>query len=391
MFRLRPDAAFTLKSETSPTKMLDWHEPGPPPPLALDFIPDVPGPVICVGNQHDSGGAIFSGYIRLKVFKESTLSKLSVHVSLTEKFSDPPIHGCKDCSSKTVTIHDAEVLDHGSAHIVEQGLHDYPISFHIPGNLPATYIDKHRQVEYHLSLRADITSSPSPVHFTTPFTVARFCPREATSRRLRGYSPCFVMDMVIPAFSSRNEKFDIQIELRTRDAYSHPPRAFWEPRTITWEIIECVQELRLPCPQHSDLFKEARCRPLKETRTEIFGDELNLLHQGRTEMEILSAGTKRFTLPAHIRRTVTNDVTTIKEFKVWHEVKIKVLYMYTKPLPPEDKSDKEVTGTWDVRCFGLGAKLCIGEKHALQEMESWDEEIAPAYANIGLAPPSYQG
>ncbi|KAJ6261545.1 hypothetical protein Dda_4215 [Drechslerella dactyloides] len=387
MFRLRPDATFTLKGEALSPKMSHWED-SPPPSLALDFVPDCPGPVVCVGNQHDSGGAILSGSINLEVFEHTTISRLTAHVSLTERYFEAAIHGCDECASKKIIIHDTDVLEPGD-HPVDAGLHNYPVSFHIPGNLAVSYHDRHRTVEYKLAIRAETPAGES-IHITVPFTVARFCPRELAQRRLRGVSPCFVMDMVIPTFSFGGDKFDIQVDLRSREAYTHPPNKFWEPRVIMWEILECTQELRLPCPKHSDLFKEQRHKSLNEGKTDIFSDELNLMHHGKDLGHLKD--TKRFSLPVQLRRNVVNDITTPKGFRVWHEIKIKVLYMYTKPRPVDDHGHKhdDEPGTWDVRCFGLGAKLNIGEKHEFEEMESWDEEIAPPYGNIGNAPPLYQ-
>ncbi|KAF3919065.1 hypothetical protein ABW21_db0203248 [Orbilia brochopaga] len=368
--------------------MSHWED-CPPSSLALDFVPDCPGPVVCVGNQQDSGGAMLSGYISIEVFEHTFLSRLHAHVFLTEKYFDPAIHGCDECASKTITLHDTEILEPGG-HAVEQGLHEYPVSFHIPGHLAVTYHDRHRAVDYKLSVHAETPTGES-IHLAVPFTVARFCPRELQQKRLRGISPCFVMDMVIPTFSSRGDKFEVQLDLRSREAYTHPPNKFWEPRVITWEILECMQELRLPCPKHSDLFKEQRHKSLKEEKTEVFSDELNLMHHGKDIAHL--KGTKRFTLPIQLRRSMINDITTPKGFRIWHEIKIKVLYMYTRPLAATEGKvpDPNEPGSWDVRCFGLGAKLNIGEKHELEKAESWDEEIAPSYDNIGNAPPLYQG
>ncbi|EPS38035.1 hypothetical protein H072_8286 [Dactylellina haptotyla CBS 200.50] len=387
MFRLRPDIPFTLNdNKGSPywTRSLPQHMPQPGCPISLNFIPDATDSVICVGSPNDSRGTILSGYISLTTSLPAIIKRLTANIVMTETLSHPAIHGCEDCTTRN-TIINTEEIRLGEMPL-SPGFHSYPLGFHIPGNLPASYTDKYRRVEYSLRIEAE-RPSPETIQYKKEFTIHRLCPRDPDSRLVRGLSPCFIATARIPRYTYSDEEFTIELELRRRSPKEKGVPEIWETKRITWEIVEIVEDIRLPCKKHSELFRSQNQGTIKERHDTIFSDELEF----DREVFLPRPSTKKFeeyTLPCHIGRAIT-DVSTPNGYRVYHELRVRVFYVYLDPPLTGNESKREMEDHYRTRWFGMGIKLYLYEKSHSEEdgADSWDEEVAPAYPNIGDSPP----
>ncbi|KAK6525337.1 hypothetical protein TWF694_005479 [Orbilia ellipsospora] len=388
MMRLRPNTAFRLDMQPDSNKT--GEVPGnntTSSKFTLDFVPEVSEPVICVSSQRDSQGAIYSGSLQLDVFETLEFSRLSVNAFMREKLLHPQIQDCEQCSTKTITIHNEELVDPDMGRVIMPGIHSYPLSFFIPGSLPATYLDKDRRIDYALGIFAE-TSSSQVGHLERSFIVARLCPTGLSSKRVRAKTNCFTADILVPPYVSLGEKFNVELALKAKDSHSTSNNALWEARYINWDIVEYVQDIRLPCQRHSETFRTQNQSTLQEHRSGIFRDELDLRREAKTPDELIIKS-ERFTLPCCIPQRASVDISTPNWYKVWHELRIRIYYLYAKP-PSGAQDAKLDKNQFRTNLFGIGARISVCKQaDSESRQQSWNEETTPPYPMIGFPPPSY--
>ncbi|EPS39881.1 hypothetical protein H072_6283 [Dactylellina haptotyla CBS 200.50] len=357
------------------------------PSLELDFIPDVANSIICVGSHSDSEGSLLSGYVNINVKADEsiTISDLAASIVLTETLSDPAIRGCKSCSTKTLIV-DEKVIFKSRQVLLEPGLHSYPLILHVPGNMPATHHDEQRQMDYTVSMDAR-TISGEVVNSKKSLSVSRLCPVESDSKQVRSASQCFIANIMMPTYTSPDEKQVIELDLRTKEVTGTTTRTLWQARKIRWEIIECTQDIRLPCEEHAGVFRDQHRSTLREERHEVFAQELDLHREGDA-LTLPFDKMETFSLPFRVKRGAVTDVTTHNGYKIWHVVKIRILFAYLK-LTPKQVPYVNDFDLYNLKWLEITESINLNQKNNCGEtkVQSWDEEVAPPYTCIEFSPP----
>ncbi|KAF8475611.1 hypothetical protein BDZ91DRAFT_758200 [Kalaharituber pfeilii] len=337
-------------------------------------------PLVCYGHPKDSTGALLSGLIHLDVQQHGLIIDSFKIVLKSEVLTRRPITAhCSNCSTKSEDIHTWTIINEPIA--LAHGVHSYPFSYLVPGNLPATNSNALSRIQYMLNAMA-LSSEGDEMKFTKEIVISRAILPGPERHSVRIFPPTNLSAHVnLPSIVHPDGDFPLTVRL---DGVVTPEKdTRWKLRKMTWRIDENSQVISSSCPQHpSKLCGEGK-GILHEDSTTVGSGELksgwksDFSNGGRIEMEV-TAG-----IPASAN--AASDIDTPCGIKVSHTLVVELVV--AEEHCPKGTITRLVTPTGAARVLRMQFMLHVSARAGLGI--SWDEEQPPLYSNIPPAPPKY--
>ncbi|RPA84389.1 hypothetical protein BJ508DRAFT_317570 [Ascobolus immersus RN42] len=337
-------------------------------------------PLVCYGPPKSSTGALLSALARLEIL-EPQQKVLSFDVSLVGEVSHKHsiVSSCPDCKTQTSVVHKWEIIKEKKT--LDKGMHSYPISFLVPGSLPASNSNPLSSISYFLQGKAVLANGEVST-FKEPIKIARsILPPDHPRNSVRVFPPTNLSANIhLPSVVYPGGSFPVEVRLDGVVAANKKTR--WRLRRVIWKIEEHTKAIATTCPKHKAklgngkgvLHEDARLVGSAELKSGWKSDFST--SDGRIEME----------LDCHIPvvHHAACDVETPSGVEVTHAL-ILELIVAEESLPTAPV--KYVTPTGAARVLRMQFRLCVTDRPGMGI--SWDEEQPPMYENIPESPPTY--
>ncbi|KAF3137622.1 hypothetical protein TWF703_005047 [Orbilia oligospora] len=310
---------------------------------------------------------------------ESNLESLKLTFQSTVTTKKPVVFGCPDCTSKTTDLNTWDFIT--STHPVSHGLHSYPFSYLVPGNLPATTDSQLGSIKYHLSARG-VTNHGEVLQFAQEIKVARSILEGNDRNSLRIFPPTNLSaTLTLPSVIHRGGNFPVEMRLEgvvTRTNFTR-----WKLRKATWRIEEKSKIISPACKVHAHKIggegKGVKYEDIKVLATEEYktGWKSDFdTSDGKVEFGF-TAG-----IPAYI--TSTDDVDNTTGLTVSHNLVVELIV--AEEYCP--KNSKLVTPTGSARVLRMQFNMNTTARAGMGI--SWEDECPPRYDDVPQSPPTYQ-
>lgn len=337
-------------------------------------------PLVCYGPPKNSTGALLSALVQLEIL-EPQQDVLSFEVSLVGEVSHKHsvVSSCADCKTQTSLVHKWELFK--EMRTLSKGIHSYPISFLVPGTLPASSSNPLSTISYYLQGKA-VLANGGTSSFKEPIKIARsILPAELPRQSVRVFPPTNLSANIrLPSVVYPGGNFPV--ELRLDGVSSANKKTRWRLRRVNWKIEEHSKSISTTCPKHRGklatgkgvLHEDARLIGSAELKNGWKSDFQ--VADGRIEMEL------DCNIP--VVHHAACDVETPTGVEVTHAL-ILELIVAEESLPTGPV--KYVTPTGAARVLRMQFRLCVTDRPGMGI--SWDEEQPPMYENISESPPTY--
>ncbi|KAF3161599.1 hypothetical protein EYR41_000812 [Orbilia oligospora] len=375
----RDSADYSIRSYKSSKSSKSSQESITPLAGSLHVQIESP-PIVCYGPASESSGALLSGMLWLTVAPwEIDLESLKLTFQSTVTTKKPVVFGCPDCTSKTTDLNTWDFIT--STHPVSHGLHSYPFSYLVPGNLPATTDSQLGSIKYHLSARG-ITNHGEVLQFAQEIKVARSILEGNDRNSLRIFPPTNLSaTLTLPSVIHRGGNFPVEMRLEgvvTRTNFTR-----WKLRKATWRIEEKSKIISPACKVHAHKIggegKGVKYEDIKVLATEEYktGWKSDFdTSDGKVEFGF-TAG-----IPAYI--TSTDDVDNTTGLTVSHNLVVELIV--AEEYCP--KNSKLVTPTGSARVLRMQFNMNTTARAGMGI--SWEDECPPRYDDVPQSPPTYQ-
>lgn len=291
----------------------------------------------------------------------------------------PIAPNCPNCTARTEDIHSWAVIS--EAVTLAHGIHSYPFSYLIPGNLPATNSNALGRIRYFLHAVA-LSAQGDEIKFSREIQISRAILPGPERHSVRIFPPTNLSAHVsLPHIVHPDGDFQLGIRL---DGVLSEKETRWKLRKLSWKIEESSKVISPSCPHH---------------RSKLCGDGKGILHEdvctvgsgelkdgwkadysngGRIEMEFMVG------IPAHMNAAC--DIESPCGIKVSHNLVVEMVV--AEENCPKGTPNRPVTPTGAARILRMQFLLNVSARAGLGI--SWDEEQPPLYDNIPPAPPKYQ-
>jgi len=245
---------------------IDHHRPKSIPsrpstrgvPATVNMTLESP-PLVCYGHPKDSTGALMSGLLHLDVHSHSLRVESFKIVFQAEVLTRKPIAPhCPSCTARTEDIHAWAVIS--EAVTLAHGIHSYPFSYLIPGNLPATNSNALGRIRYFL--HAVALSAQGEIKFSREIQISRAILPGPERHSVRIFPPTNLSAHVnLPHIVHPDGNFQLGIRL---DGVLNETETRWRLRKLSWRIEESSKVISPSCPHH---------------RSKLCGDGKGILHE----------------------------------------------------------------------------------------------------------------
>lgn len=305
---------------------------------------------------------------------------------------------CSNCTTRTEELHKWTII--GEPVVLAHGVHTYPFSYLIPGNLPATNTNALGRIRYYLNAVA-LSAQGDEIKFSREIQISRAILPGPERHSVRIFPPTNLSAHVsLPNIVHPDG--DFQLGIRLDGVVSPAKETRWRLRKMLWRIDEASKVVSPSCPHH---------------QTKLCGDGKGILHEdvctvgsgelksgwktdysngGRIEMEVMVG------IPAHINAAC--DIDSPCGIKVSHNLVVEMVVAeehVSTPIShiprsasiliwikcPKGTGTRLVTPTGAARVLRMQFLLHVSARAGLGI--SWDEEQPPLYDNIPPAPPKY--
>lgn len=290
-------------------RMIPQQATPPPPPISLNFRIESP-PLLMIGSNTESTGALLSGLFTLQVIEKPVFLK-SVHISIIQevkvnidnpnassnsllssfgvpfhKYFPSPCLTCPDCLTRTTELARWDVL--ASPNRLPQGSHAYPFSHLIPGSVPATTTNAVFTVNYKLIAVAvpnddesfDRLDNSKPYTLELPLNIKRAILKGPDRNSLRVFPPTeFVAHITMPNVAYPESTIPVEVVLEgislptasVSSATALHRKTRWRMRKVNWRIDEtsCMRVARCPKHENSPLPKKSRTQSNSSDRSSV--------------------------------------------------------------------------------------------------------------------------
>ncbi|KAF3910763.1 hypothetical protein ABW20_dc0100604 [Dactylellina cionopaga] len=376
---LRDSGEFSIRSYKSSKSSKSSQESLSPALGSLNIQIESP-PIVCYGPASESSGALLSGMVWLTVAPwEIELESLKMSFQSTVTTKKPVMIGCPDCTSKTTDLNTWEFI--AGIHPVSNGLHSYPFSYLVPGNLPATTESQLGTIKYQLSARG-VTVYGEVIQFTQDIKVSRSILEGHDRNSLRIFPPTnLTATLTLPSVIHRGGNFPVEMRLEGVVTKSNQTR--WKLRKTTWRIEEKSKIISPACKLHSHKIggegKGVQYDDIKVLATEEHKSGWKSdfdAADGKIEFAF-SAG-----IPAYV--TSTDDVDNTTGLIVSHNLVIELIV--AEEYTP--KNSKLITPTGSARVLRMQFNMNTTARAGMGI--SWEDECPPRYDDVPSSPPTYQ-
>lgn len=270
-------------------------------------------PLVCYGPPKDSTGALLSGLVRLDVHESNLPIQSLEMVLIAEVFTKRAVHAsCLKCNTRTEEVHRWDIVTQPVT--LQQGLHSYPFSYLVPGNLAASNNNTLGRIKYTLKVKA-LSSEGDEIKFERELVISRAIIPTQDRHSVRIFPPTNLSAHVqLPPVVHLGGDCPLSIRL---DGISCPEKdTRWRLRKVSWRIEEHSQVISPACPHHpSRLCTDGKGILHEDSRTISSGElksgwKTDYGPNGRIEMEVMAG------IPAHVDAAC--DVDSPAGVKVSH-------------------------------------------------------------------------
>ncbi|EWC48161.1 hypothetical protein DRE_02265 [Drechslerella stenobrocha 248] len=383
----RPRSVFNRRSADYSIKSYKSHKSSKsssqesltPAPATLNLQIESP-PIVCYGASNESSGALLSGMLWLTVDPwECEFDSLKLTFQSVVSTKKPVVVGCPDCTSKTTDLQTWDFVT--SAHSFSHGLHNYPFSYLVPGNLPASTDSQLGTIKYQLLARGT-TVAGVPVQFTQEVKVARSLLDRNDRNSLRVFPPTnLAATLTLPPVIHRGGSFPI--EMRLEGIVSRTSLTRWRLRKATWRIEERSRMVSPACKLHAHKIggegKGVKYEDIKILATEEYKSGWKTDYSnadGKIEFEFCAG------IPAYT--AATDDVDNGAGLAVSHNLVLELI-VGEEYCP---RNSKLVTQTGSARVLRMQFNMATTARSGMGI--SWEDECPPRYDDVPGSPPTYQ-
>lgn len=357
------------------------------PSANLDIVFESP-PLVFYGPPDESSGALLSGRLRLSVadlpgLGEITLKAFKMRLVKTATNRKPVSKDCPNCVTQSEELNRWEFLSEPIT--LKHGDHEFPFSYLLPGNLPATSQGSLGSIDYRLSATA-VTITGEEIRLQVPLKIQRAILPGYDRSSIRVFPPTNMTSrVVLPSVIHPIGSFPVSMTLNGIVEKSNTSETRWKLRKMMWRIEEHQKITSIPCKRHTHKAgPEGKGIPHQDTRI-IGHDE----EKDGWKTDIDSAGgeiTLEFEAGIKPGCNPICDLvpSTDGNLEVKHNLVIELII--GEEVCPID-STRTATPTGAARILRMLFHLNVTERSGLGI--SWDEEMPPVYDDVPASPPGY--
>lgn len=360
-------------------------------PVTLHVKVESP-PLIFYGKPHSSTGAILSGQLQLKVLAaDATLESVEMVLLCMVTMKRPIRKTCEACKTRTTQIYKWTFLCEPSTY--RSGTYEFPFTYLLHGDLPATIQSSLGTIKYELSARAQSIDNKI-INFQQPLAIQRALKGNSLRNYLRTFPPTnIVAAIAFPATIYANQDFLMKVRISgvIRQMTERVQQRFCV-RKISWRIEEHISAIAPACPKHAQ-----KLGPLYQSSSSHGNNDIGKLRRA-CPREIgrghLKRGWKTDYASSEIEASFLtclnsslNPVCDIKSpsgLEVWHRLALVIVIAEEKVV---GGNPELVSPMGNVRVLCTSFKVVVTEKSGIGT--SWDNEQPPVYENVGGGPPEY--
>ncbi|RFU34364.1 hypothetical protein B7463_g2031, partial [Scytalidium lignicola] len=345
-------------------------------------------PLVFYGPATSSTGALLSGQLKLEVMDDHfAIDDFKMRLAV-EVHRKRPFHAhCPECAYQESDLTSWNFL--ATPTTLHRGEHQFPFSFLLPGNLPATMKGSLCSIEY--VLRVIITpKSGEPLKLCQALDIKRaIYPPETPRHSIRIFPPtnltanCELPPVIHPIGESNMSMRIDGVVNRNVDSKSQTQ---WRLKRVSWRIEETQKTLAPACIKH--LAKLGTGPDVKKSiahqDTRIVGQEE--LKSGWKADYTTPDGSIDMEFPFSISPSAhaVCDMKSPDGNEVSHVLIVEMIV--AEEFAPM-KKPTQISPTGAARVLRMHFNLILTERSGLGI--SWDEEQPPLYENVPASPPAY--
>ncbi|KAJ5107115.1 hypothetical protein N7456_003790 [Penicillium angulare] len=354
-----------------------------PPAAKLEVLVESP-PLVCYGTPATSTGALFSGRLRVgisELAKEVILTKFDAKLVCKNTTKKPVSNHCPKCATQTEELTQWNFLTEKLP--LRTGTHDFPFSYLLPGDKPASCNGSLGQIEYFLEAHATSITNEE-YHIKLPLNVRRALIPGNDKSSIRIFPPTNLTGrIVLPSVVHPIGQFPVEMTLSGVVDKGEETQTRWRLRKMMWRIEEHQKIVSPACTKHAHkVGGESKGVLHQETRIIGHNEEKN---GWKTDFDT-AGGEIGMQFEASINPT-TNPVCDMEApggLEVKHNLVIELIV--AEEFCP-NRNTRLITPTGAARVLRMQFNLNVTERSGLGI--SWDEEMPPTYEDVPASPPGY--
>jgi len=354
----------------------------PHKPAKMDCLIESP-PILFYNGPQTSQGALFSCQLKVHVFEPSiVVESLDVDFLATVTTKKPVVEKCPDCATQTTQLKKWELVKEPLK--LTKGEHSFPISYLLPGHLPATTHGSLAVLDYHLSAEAK-TVTGETITFGRIIEVKRAIIPGSDKHSVRIFPPTnLTAHATLPPVIYPIGEFTIETRMSGITQIQKDAQIRWRLRKMNWRIEEHQKMVSPACPKHASKLGGTGKGVLHEDTRVIGSDEVK--SGWKTDYGDGTDGDLEVEFQASINPALQPlcDVDSPNGLSVSHNLVVEMVV--AEEWAPKRKPD-QATPTGAARVLRTQFNLILTERAGLGI--SWDEEQPPIYEDVPASPPGY--
>ena len=353
--------------------------PTRPAKLVIDY--ESP-PLVFYGSTAQSSGALLSAQLILDVTDPSVKLQtydLALCAKVTTK--KPVEKTCPDCKIKTRVLKKWTFISEPTKY--DMGTHEFPFSYLLPGDLPATTHGVLGSIEYILYAHATTSLSES-IAVDRTLHVQRALMPGPDRNSVRVFPPTNLNATVaLPSIIHPIGGFNVQLRLTGVVERGKDQQHRWRIRKMNWRIDETSRIISAACPKHAAKIGGEGKGVQHEDVREIGGADIK--KGWKTDFDT-AGGQIDIEFPAAIKPGA-HPICDVESPNFTSATHAMVLEIVVAEEYCSNKNPKLVTPTGGARVLRMSFKLTLTERAGMGI--SWDEEMPPMYDDVPSSPPGY--
>lgn len=355
----------------------------PTKPAKMDCLVESP-PLVLYNNPQNSQGALFSCQLKINVIEPSVvLESFRVNFNATVTTKKPVAEKCHECATQTTTLKTWELVNDQRLKLTK-GEHSFPISYLLPGHLPATTHGSLAVLDYHLAAEAK-TSTGESITFKKVIDVKRAIIPGSEKHSVRIFPPTnLTAHVTLPPVIYPIGEFTVQTRMSGISQLQKDAQLRWRLRKMNWRIEEHQKMVSPACPKHASKLGGSGKGVLHEDTRVIGSDEVKT--GWKTDYGDGTDGNLEVEFQAAVNPALNPicDVESPNGLTVTHNLVVEMVV--AEEWAPRKRPD-QATPTGAARVLRTQFNLVLTERAGLGI--AWDEEQPPVYEDVPASPPNY--
>ena len=344
-------------------------------------------PVVLFGSASSSSGALISGRLKLVIDDptgELRLEKFTMSFKTHITTKKPIGKDCRDCTERVDELKSWAFLSEPKTFFKDRD-NQFPYSYLVPGNLPATTQSQLATISYALYVTA-VTSHGEKIEYSQPVSILRAIHPGPEKASIRIFPPTNLTGRVqLPPIVHPIGTFPITMSLSGVVEKKAESQTRWRLRKLSWRIEEHSKVISTPCAKHAHKVSEGKSILHSETRV-LGNDEI----KGGWKSDFDTVGGEinmefEASLAARSNHRATCDVDASSSgIEVKHNLVLELIV--AEEFCP-NKNTQLITPTGAARVLRMQFALIVTQRAGMGI--SWDEEMPPVYQDVPDSPPGY--